>query len=205
MVKSPGKKQKGFTLIELLISLAIGSLALTALYNFYISQSRLYVLQQQVSDMQQNARTGLDMMIREIRMAGFDPTGNAGAGIVAGTPTTIQVTFDLNEDGSINDANEDIAYALYDASGDGRLALGRKVAGGSMDPVADNFASLAFSYTLLDGTVTENPSAAELSKIRQVQVLLTSQTASPDSNYPDNEGYRTYTLKSLINLRNLTN
>lgn len=202
MIEVHTKNQKGFTLIELLVSLAMGSLVLIGVYDLYISQSNLYMLRQQVSDMHQNARIGMTLMSREIRMAGYDPTGNAGAGIVVATPTTIQVTFDLNEDGAINDASENIAYSLYDGDGDGFLDLGRKLASGSMEPVADNFASLALLYTLKDGTITENPSAEELSQIHLVQIVLTSQTAWPDSEYPDNGGYRTYTLQSLITLRN---
>ena len=203
MVKVHSQKQKGFTLIELMVSLAIGSLVLIGVYDIYISQSSQYMLRYQVSDMQQSARIGMDMMSREIRMAGYDPTGNAGAGIVVATPTTIQVTLDLNGDGDIYDENENITYALYDPTGDGCLSLGRKLASGSMDPVADNFASLAFSYTLADGTITEKPGSKELSKIRQVQIVLTSQTAWPDNKYPDNGGYRTFSLQSLITLRNL--
>ena len=200
----PDKQQTGFTLIELLISLAIGSLVLASLYNFYITQSNLHAVREQVAEMHQNARIGMALLSREIRMAGYDPTGNAGAGIVVATPTTIQVTFDLNEDGDVNDPNEDITYLLYDSGNDGDLDLGRKPGGGSTDPVAENFASLAFSYTLADGSTTESPSAAECSNIRQVQIVLTAQTVWPDSKYPENGGYRTYTLQSVVTPRNLS-
>lgn len=203
MVRLPSKKQQGFTLIELLIALATGSIVLMGLSNLYISQSNLYMLRQQVSDMQQNARIGMDKMIRDIRMTGYDPTGNAGAGVSLGEPTKIQVTFDLNEDGDVKDENEDITYSLNPSGGDGHLTLDRSVAPGKMKPIADNIESLAFSYTLADGSTTDNPSDADLSQIRQVKIVLTSQTVWPDSDYPDNGGYRTYTLQSLINLRNL--
>jgi type IV pilus assembly protein PilW len=198
--------QKGFTLIELLIALAVGSLLLTGIYNFYITQSKIHAVREQVAEMHQNARIGMALMTREIRMAGYDPTGQAGAAIIAATPTSIQVTIDLNEDGVIGGAtgpDEDLTYLLYDSGGDGDLDLGRKPGGGSTDPVAENFASLAFSYTLTDGTVTDSPSAEELSQIRQVKIVLTAQTAWPDSNYPDNGGHRTYTLQSVITPRNL--
>lgn len=205
-IKTGFRQQKGFTLIELLISLAVGSLLLAGIYNFYISQSKIHAIRQQVADMHQNARIAMALMSREIRMAGYDPTGQAGAGIVTATSTTIQVTLDLNEDGVIGGPtgpDEDLTYILYDSGGDGDLDLGRKPGGGSTDPAAENFASLTFSYTLADGTTINNPTPAQHSEIRQVQIVLTAQTAWADHNYPDNGGHRTYTLQSVITPRNM--
>jgi len=65
------KNELGFTLIEILIALAISGIVLTAIYNLYISQSRTYTVQEQVSEMQQNARVAMDIVSRHIRMAGF--------------------------------------------------------------------------------------------------------------------------------------
>lgn len=61
----------GFTLIEILIALAISGIISTVIYNLYISQSRIYSQQEQVSDMQQNARVATDIISRHVRMAGF--------------------------------------------------------------------------------------------------------------------------------------
>ena len=65
------KNELGFTLIEIMIALAIAGILLVSIYNLYISQSRTYTVQEQVSDMQQNARVAMDMISRDIRMAGF--------------------------------------------------------------------------------------------------------------------------------------
>jgi type IV pilus assembly protein PilW len=62
---------KGVTLIELLIALVISSLLIAALYRTFISQQKTYTVQEQVSDMQQNVRTAINRMMREIRMTGF--------------------------------------------------------------------------------------------------------------------------------------
>ena len=74
--------QHGFTLIELLIALAVGSLLMGGIYGILIQQRNAYARHQQMLEMRQNVRMGLDVMANDIRMAGYDPTGNAGAGIV---------------------------------------------------------------------------------------------------------------------------
>ncbi len=69
------KTNKGVTLIELLIALVMSSILIAALYRVFISQQRTYTVQEQVVDMQQNARVGINRMMSEVRMAGF---GNVG-------------------------------------------------------------------------------------------------------------------------------
>jgi prepilin-type N-terminal cleavage/methylation domain-containing protein len=69
------KNERGFTLIELMIALAIAGILLVSIYNLYISQSTTYTVQEQVSDMQQNARVAMDIVSRHIRMAGFGQPG----------------------------------------------------------------------------------------------------------------------------------
>ena len=195
------KQQTGFTLIELLISLAIGSLLLASVYDFYISQSKVHSVREQVAAMHQNARIGMALMTRELRMAGYDPTGKAGAGVVTATQNSIRITIDLNEDEDVLDENEDITYSLYDSGNDDDLDLGRKPGGGSRDPAAENFERLEFTYTLVDGSTTATP--VDVGQIRMIHIGLTARTARPDHKYPQNGGYRTFTLQSVITPRNL--
>ncbi len=65
------RKNNGVTLIELLIAVAISGILAAGFYRGFINQQRVYTVQGQVADMQQNARIALGKMIREIRMAGF--------------------------------------------------------------------------------------------------------------------------------------
>jgi prepilin-type N-terminal cleavage/methylation domain-containing protein len=62
---------KGLTLIELLVAMAISAILIAAIYRTFIGQHRTYTVQEQVVDMQQNARVAINRMMREIRMAGF--------------------------------------------------------------------------------------------------------------------------------------
>ena len=59
------------TLIELLVAMAISAILIAAIYRTFISQQKTYTVQEQVVDMQQNARVAINRMMREIRMAGF--------------------------------------------------------------------------------------------------------------------------------------
>jgi type IV pilus assembly protein PilW len=204
--------QKGFTLIEMLIALAIGSLLLAGTYNFYVSQKKIYAIREQVAEMQQNARAGMALMVREIRMAGYNPVGAPGIGLIEAGLHTIHITMDLhdnddtnNPDGDTDDENEDVIYSLYDSGKDRDFDLGRTVHKGkakeTKDPVAENIKTLDFEYTLADGSKTSTP--ADPRQIRMVRITLTARTPKPDPNYRNHDGYRTYTLESFITPRNL--
>jgi len=65
------KNKTGVTIIELLIALVISALLVAGIYKTFIGQQKTYTVQEQVVDMQQNARVAINKMMREIRMAGF--------------------------------------------------------------------------------------------------------------------------------------
>jgi prepilin-type N-terminal cleavage/methylation domain-containing protein len=62
---------KGLSLIELLVALVVSSIFIAALYRTFIGQQKTYTVQEQVVDMQQNARVAITRMMKDIRMAGF--------------------------------------------------------------------------------------------------------------------------------------
>lgn len=62
---------KGFTLIELLVAVMLSGMVVTAMYSLYVSQNKSYTVQDQVAEMQQNARVAMDKIVRDLRMAGF--------------------------------------------------------------------------------------------------------------------------------------
>jgi prepilin-type N-terminal cleavage/methylation domain-containing protein len=61
----------GATLIELLIALVLSSILVAAFYRTFIDQQKTYTVQEQVADMQQSVRVGIDQVTRQIRMAGY--------------------------------------------------------------------------------------------------------------------------------------
>jgi type IV pilus assembly protein PilW len=65
------KKEEGFTLIELLVTLLIGSFIMGSASMVLISQSKAYATQEQVEDITENLRSAVEMMTRDIRLAGY--------------------------------------------------------------------------------------------------------------------------------------
>jgi len=73
--KMMGNK-KGVTLIELLIGLVISAIIIAGIYRVFITQTRAYTVQDQVVDVQQNIRSAMELMLRDIRMAGYTSNVN---------------------------------------------------------------------------------------------------------------------------------
>lgn len=80
---------KGVTLIELMIVLVIAAVLVAGIYSLFINQQRSYSVQDQVAGVQQDARVALDIMARDIRMAGFLAGPGSGTGFTDGSITTI--------------------------------------------------------------------------------------------------------------------
>ena len=80
--------KKGITLIELLVALVIAAITLAGVYRVFISQTRTYAIQDQVVEVQQSVRGAMDIMLRDLRMTGFDDDNPASvaAGIRVLTP-----------------------------------------------------------------------------------------------------------------------
>ncbi len=190
MCYSIKNKERGFTLIELLIAMTIGLIILAALSSTFLMQRKIFDVQEQIVEMVQTARAAMDIMTREIRMAGYDPTDLAGAGIVSVVTDKIYITMDLNGDGVLDDSNEHIVYDIYDNKLGRTVGTSANVNNPSVppyhQPVAENIEDLQISQSGIS-----------------INVSLTARTSEPDGNYTPNGGYRTYTLTSFITPRNL--
>ena len=153
----------GFTIIELLIALAISGIVSAALITTFLSQQKSYVVQENVAGMQQNLRGGMEMMTREIRLAGYDRNNAGGMGILDISPRDIndsidvtmngngavQVAADFNNNG-VSDASDIISFSIADSpigTPDGNLDLTRD-AGAGRQLLAENIEAMgvAFAY-----------------------------------------------------------
>ena len=200
------QQQKGFGILELIISLAIGLIILAALITTFVAQNKAYSVQEQVTEMLQAARAGMEIMGREIMMAGFDPSGNmqtsdsdsedddfVGISLPASNPSSvIEIHADLNGDEDTADANEHITYAFSS----GRVT---RNAGSGAQTLIENVKSFSVTFWQADGETH----ATSDGDIRQVRVVLEVQTSRADPSFPDNGGRRTRTLTSYFIPRNL--
>jgi len=187
---SPGS-DRGFTLVELMIAMAVGLVLLGAMYGVFTMHNKIFGTQEQIAEMQQNARTAMDMMTREIRMAGYNPTGAPFDGITY-SASQLQVKADLDGNETIA-GQENIIYKHDSAN----YQITRNIGSGDQ-PLIENVQTFTFDY--LDSTGSATPTSAN---IRQIRITITARTARPDPDYAPNSGYRTYTLTSVITPRNL--
>ncbi|GEM_PF-708210 len=79
---------RGFTLIELMISVSLATLVGVLIYTVFIQQTQAYRVQSDLGALQQNLRVGMEMLSRDIAMAGWG-LGHDGATWGAGGTTAM--------------------------------------------------------------------------------------------------------------------
>ena len=82
--------EKGVTLVELLVALVIAAITLAGVYRVFISQTRSYAVQDQVMEVQQSVRSAMDIILRDLRMTGFDDDNPASVAAGVTIPTAIR-------------------------------------------------------------------------------------------------------------------
>lgn len=175
--------KKGFTAVEMLISMAIMSLLLGAIYGLYMSFIKQCTKESVKINVQQRVRSGLDMMVRDIRLAGLDPENTDDFGVVAATSQRIQFTADRDMDGDLDDADatdgidtSDIENIAYEYDGNSTINMMLYKANGNLelsDRVVTNVTDLTFTYLDADNVVTSDPE-----DIRTVNIQMTIQRPS---------------------------
>ena len=171
---------KGFTLIELCVAMAISAFVMASIYSTYRAQLKSQITQQIVVEMHQNARAAMYTMEREIRLAGYDPTGNAGAAVLFADDTQLVFTSDQDGNGAISSSpfvvpEEMIRYTLDSGN------LGRQSYTNPVEAVAENIEVLDFVYLDENGQplpTPMNPGDPNLALIRSVQITLIAKSGS---------------------------
>jgi type IV pilus assembly protein PilW len=186
----------GFTLLELVVACGIGMVILGAIAGTFMTQTKFYNAQEQINEMQQNARAAMDLMSREIKLAGYKPTGTAITGVTYST-TELRIRADVDGNGTVNDSSDEhIVYTFDNANLQMKRAYG--AVGSTAEVLANNVTAFNFDY--LDSTGTPTNLSAN---IRQVSLNITARTSKPDPNFTTNNGYRTYNISTVITPTNL--
>ena len=208
------KNQKGITLIELVVAFVIFAVVSAASYRLFVSQSRAYAVQDQVVEIQQNIRSGMEIMLRDVRMAGFD-SDNPSSKIEINTPL-VPGDHSITVDYECDDTTRyTVAYWREGVSGRLLRQLiatkddGTAVAGPQC-VLLENVDALNFVYGIdhdtagnQDGTV--DYWEADSTKIggRRVVAVRFQLTGRPDSINPDiQKVVSPRTLESIVTLRN---
>ncbi|MBB1076171.1 PilW family protein [Rhodoferax sp. 4810] len=72
---SLGSRQLGLTLVELMVALVLGLVLVGGVLNVFVANRETYRATENLTRIQENARTGFDFMARDIREAGQNPCG----------------------------------------------------------------------------------------------------------------------------------
>ncbi len=200
MTRDPQQSFKGFTLIELVVALGLSLVTVSAVYSLYVSELKAQMVREDRLEMQQQARVVMDVVSRELLMAGYDPRGvnqdgdlgNDFLGITY-DPARLIIMADLNGNGVIAEANESITF-LYDS----KTHTLRRNTGGGNQPFGENIESFVIEYFDKGGNPT-----IDSKSIQQVKISVIARTEDPDPSYLLNGGYRTVTLQSRLTPRNL--
>jgi prepilin-type N-terminal cleavage/methylation domain-containing protein len=97
--------KKGVTLIELLVVLVITAITMAGIYRVFVSQTKTYAVQDQVMEVQQSVRGAMEILLRDLRMTGFDDD-NPNSDVTIANPLVTPVqTSDIT-----------INYEYYDRS-----------------------------------------------------------------------------------------
>jgi len=138
--------QSGLTLIEIMVALVIGSFLMLGAMGLFISNKRVYNEQDVMGRLQENARFAINLMVDDLRMAGYMGCSDDGSGITntltgAGTVTNL-FNFDNPIEGS-----ENAAGWLPSASSD-PVGTSDAIAVRFIDPLS---ASITLSADMADG------------------------------------------------------
>ena len=165
--------------------------------------------------MTQDLRAAVDMMVRDIRVAGCDPARAGGLGFQTDAQDeydtdgdSVHFVMDLNDDGDTFDDNERVNYYL-----DGSNAVIRRFNNTTGDETADpglttatlmdNIVGIAFLYQFADGDIglpgAVGDGTDDLDDIRSVQISITAETPRID---PITRQKKTRTLTTRIRVRN---
>lgn len=111
----------GFTILESLIAVVIASIVVLGAYTLFLNQQSSNIIQQRKAQLQRNLRLAMDIMVQDIRKAGYDPEDSGFFGISPdSSDSEIRYTIDEDDDGVV-DVRETV-----DVDGDGKLDDGEE-------------------------------------------------------------------------------
>jgi len=207
--------EQGVTLIELLVAFVICAIIVAAVYRLFVAQTRAYTVQDQVGEVQQNVRNAMELIVRDIRMTGFDDDPM----IVGGVPIDIHPPNPpiIPADHSIDlfyEHDGAIRRVTYSVNA-GQLVRNQVPAdvgatpGG--DPILDNVTEFTITYSIDDigpGGKRDRRARREVSAggigVANVVGVRVRLSGRPASNNPDvNNQVSPRALDSFVTIRNL--
>jgi len=203
--------KRGFSLVELLVALTICGIVVAGSYRFFITQTRAYAVQDQAIEAQQNVRLAMEILLRDLRMAGYDDdsiksTVTITDPIVAPLrDDSITLSFEYYDKTTLQYQKHTVAYRReLNPSRLIRQLTINEVAG-SPDVLLENVDDFKLTYGSNpqgDGELNQWLPAEKVgvNKVMAVHVVL---SATPTQVNPDVRMVSPRTLASTVTLRNL--
>jgi len=203
---------KGVSLIELLVVLVICGIVVAGAYRFFIVQTRAYAVQDQVIEAQQDVRLAMEILLRDLRMAGYDDdsiksTVTITDPIVAPLrDDSITFSFEYYDKATLQYQKHTVAYRReLNPSRLIRQLTINEVAG-SPDVLLENVDDFKLTYGIntkgdeeMDQWVPADK--VGVNKVMAVRVVL---SATSTQTNPDFRIVSPRTLASTVTLRNLS-
>ena len=167
-----GAHVAGLTLVELLVGMMLGLVGAGAMTMLARVGVAAWTRAGADAEVATEVADGVDQLVRDVRIAGYDPTGGAHAGLAIVAADRIEITADLDGDGAIDAASEErIGWRVATGS----RSLQRIVGAQSLPIVSDVSAGgLALAYYDGAGTRLDPAAAATATATRVVTVELTA-------------------------------
>lgn len=140
----------GFSLVELILAMGISTIILIAIYSVFTITSKNFTTQNVAANAQQNLRTAIGLMARDIRAAGLDPIDTDNFGFEYAASTKIRITAD-SIDGGTGEFNGTVDDTNFER-------------------ITYEFQGNQIVQTLYEGTASQNP-APLINNINNVQFV----------------------------------
>jgi hypothetical protein len=171
-MNNEGGAEAGFTLAEVLVCSFFVLLFGAMLQQFSLAMLRAVGLAEEIGHAQEAGRVTCELMIGEMRQAGYDGAGGRLVPLRVAARDRLDLQADLNGDGDLFDAHEIVSYR-YDAE---RQALMRASGGGAPQPLLENVPPDAFEVLYYgEGGVrlgSDLTTVAERGRVRRVDLRL---------------------------------
>jgi type IV pilus assembly protein PilW len=202
--------KKGITLIELLVGLVLCAIVIAGIYRLFVVQSKAYTVQDQVVEVQQSIRSAMEVLLRDLRMAGYDSDSINSKISIANhvLPGDHAVTINYEYDDT---HRHEITYSLVNGNLTRQLTIfpDGGPSSSTTETILENVDALDFNYGVDDGDEGDAmnrwaSNVADINTNEKVVAVRVVLTAKPDQTNPDVKNWVSpRTLTSAVTIRNL--
>ena len=198
---------RGFTLVEMVLALAISTIVLAAVYSVFTIANKNFTTQNAAASVQQNLRSAIRLMARDIRHAGLDPSGSDNFGITYASQSKIRFTMDRDTyNGIVDEANlEEITYDFQNDQDQVVQTLYEGKPSENTAALINNITNLNFSYFDADNTDLIDsglsPPRVPSDKLADIRTVVISVTHQEQAG---RDKMVSRTLTRRVECRNLT-